>query len=133
MSSFRFAPIAPSIPGIERPPAPPPPPLPSSPAVAAAPLSPSGYQQRKARRRSNELIEDPYRRKLTFSKRHKGLLKKATELHLLTGANMFVVVQDGNTVRTWASPKMLPLVEDPRYLRMLGDCLGAPDVAAVVN
>ena len=41
-----------------------------------------------------ELIKNPYNRKITYLKRKKGLLKKAMELSILCGQNIFMVMYD---------------------------------------
>ena len=42
-------------------------------------------------------IQDPFKRRVTISKRKKGVFKKAIELSLLCGLDMFMCVFDRET------------------------------------
>ncbi|CAL5094329.1 unnamed protein product [Urochloa decumbens] len=61
--------------------------------MVAAPPRGTGRKPSQGRRRIEiAYIQDPARRMVTFSKRKKGLLKKASELSLLSGARVAAVV-----------------------------------------
>lgn len=77
------------------------------------PTGSPGDEPAKKRRRPLQLefVQDKTKRHVSFSKRKSGLLKKAHELHVLTGADVMLVIasETGNVYR-FASDRLRPLV-----------------------
>lgn len=72
-----------------------------------------------------EYIEPKNKRSVTFSKRKKGILKKAYELNVLTGAQVLLLIaNDTGHVYTFATPKLRPIISDHEYL--IQQCLNTP-------
>ncbi|KAL6121517.1 hypothetical protein NUSPORA_01548 [Nucleospora cyclopteri] len=74
-----------------------------------------------------EYINKKAKRGVTFSKRKKGIMKKAFELSVLTGADILLVVANENGhVYTYATNKLKPVLT--RQETLIKDCLGTSDV-----
>ncbi|ORE00342.1 SRFB [Hepatospora eriocheir] len=62
-----------------------------------------------------EYIQNKVKRSVTFSKRKKGLMKKAYELCVLTGAEVcLILANEAGHVYTYATPKFKPLLENKK-------------------
>lgn len=72
-----------------------------------------------------EYIEPKNKRSVTFSKRKKGIMKKAFELNVLTGSQILLLVaSESGHVYTFATPKLKPIITDHEYL--IQQCLNTP-------
>lgn len=74
--------------------------------------------QERPRRRKIDIkyIEQKSRRKITFTKRKIGLMKKARELNTLTGCDfMLAIASESGMVYTSASPKLQILTTSPEF------------------
>lgn len=72
-----------------------------------------------------KFINDKARRGVTFSKRKSGMMKKAQELAVLTGADVLLVISTnpGKTVFTYASDNFKTFLEEQRNRDALLSCL----------
>lgn len=72
-----------------------------------------------------KFINDKARRGVTFSKRKSGMLKKAHELSILTGADILLVISTnpGKTVFTYASDNFQPFLQKEKNQKALLSCL----------
>eukprot|EP00128_Syssomonas_multiformis_P002552 Colp12_sorted_trinity150504_noHs@18622 len=88
-----------------------------------------GGERKAGRRKINiEFIEDKSRRHITFSKRKRGIMKKAYELSTLTGTQVLLLVaSETGHVYTFATPKLQPLITKPEGKNLIQACLNAPD------
>ena len=69
-------------------------------------------------------IHDKSRRHITFSKRKKGLLKKAHELSALTGTEiLLLVVSESGLVYTFATQKLEPIITRQEGKGLIQACL----------
>lgn len=69
-------------------------------------------------------IENRTRRHVTFSKRRHGIMKKAYELSVLTGANALLLIFSNNgLVYTFTTPKLEPVVRDEEGKQLVWKCL----------
>jgi len=71
--------------------------------------------ERKGRRSLPvELIDDKAKRRSCYTKRKAGLMKKAYELHTLTGAHVMLLVatSDGDRIYNYTSPKLKPIISE---------------------
>lgn len=69
-------------------------------------------------------IENKTRRHVTFAKRRHGIMKKAYELSVLTGANVLLLVLSNNgLVYTFTTPKLEPVVREEEGKQLLWRCL----------
>lgn len=76
---------------------------------------------------SMEYIEQKSRRSVTFSKRKKGIMKKAFELNLLTGSQILLLVaSESGHVYTFATPKLKPMITEHEHL--IQKYLNTPEV-----
>lgn len=72
-----------------------------------------------------EYIEGKNKRSVTFSKRKKGIMKKAYELNVLTGTQILLLVaSESGHVYTFATPKLKPMISN--HERLIQQCLNAP-------
>ncbi|KCZ75357.1 hypothetical protein H311_03668, partial [Anncaliia algerae PRA109] len=72
-----------------------------------------------------EYIGPKNKRSVTFSKRKKGIMKKAYELNILTGSQILLLVaSESGHVYTFATPKLKPIITDHEYL--IQQCLNTP-------
>lgn len=72
-------------------------------------------------------LENRTRRQVTFAKRRHGIMKKAYELSVLTGANILLLVL-GHTglVYTFSTPKLEPIIRDQQGKDLIRACLNKP-------
>ncbi|KAK1046575.1 transcription factor of the MADS box [Friedmanniomyces endolithicus] len=85
---------------------------------------------RERRKIEIKFIQDKSRRHITFSKRKAGIMKKAYELSVLTGAQvLLLVVSETGLVYTFTTPKLQPLVTKPEGKNLIQACLNAPEPA----
>ncbi|OAG32303.1 hypothetical protein NEDG_02054 [Nematocida displodere] len=77
-----------------------------------------------------EFIKDKGRRGVTFSKRKKGIMKKAYELNVLTKCEILLVVaSETGHVYTFATPKLQPIIK--QHESLIQQYLNAPGAADV--
>lgn len=75
-----------------------------------------------------KFIENKTRRRVTFSKRKHGIMKKAFELSVLTGTQvLLLVVSETGLVYTFSTPKFEPIVTQQEGRNLIQACLNAPD------
>jgi len=92
-----------------------------------------GKKKKKAggsgrRRIEIKFIENKSRRQVTFSRRKRGLMKKAYELTTLTGTQALVLIaSETGHVYTFATPKLQPVVTLREGKELIQSCLNAPD------
>jgi len=80
------------------------------------------------RRIEIKFIENKSRRQVTFSRRKRGLMKKAYELTTLTGTQALVLIaSETGHVYTFATPKLQPVVTLREGKELIQSCLNAPD------
>ncbi len=73
---------------------------------------------------SLEYINKKCKRSVTFSKRKKGIMKKAFELSILTGADVMVMIaNETGHVYTYATPKLKPVLKAQEG--MITHCIGS--------
>lgn len=73
-----------------------------------------------------EYIPGRNKRNVTFSKRKKGIMKKAYELNVLTGTEILLLVaSESGHVYTFATPKLRPIIND--HENIIQSCLNAQD------
>lgn len=73
-----------------------------------------------------EYIPGRNKRNVTFSKRKKGIMKKAFELNILTGSDILLLVASpSGHVYTFATPKLMPMVTE--HKNIIKTCLGKED------
>lgn len=74
-----------------------------------------------------EYIEDKNRRGVTFSKRKRGIMKKAFELNKLTNSDILLIIANENAhVYTFSTSKFKPLIS--RHAKLIEDCLKTPSM-----
>ncbi|KAM0676331.1 transcription factor of the MADS box [Gurleya vavrai] len=79
-----------------------------------------------------EYIQKPDKRSVTFSKRKKGIMKKAYELSVLTGNQVLLLIaSDKGHVYTFATPKLKPMII--KHERLIQQCLNAPSSPQEMN
>lgn len=78
----------------------------------------SGVRVSKGRKKIKmEFIKDKGRRGVTFSKRKKGIMKKAYELNVLTKCEILLVVaSETGHVYTFATPRLQPIIKQHENL-----------------
>ncbi|ELQ75854.1 Regulator of arginine metabolism, MADS box-containing transcription factor [Trachipleistophora hominis] len=70
-------------------------------------------------------IEGKNKRSVTFSKRKKGIMKKAYELNMLTKSQILLLVaSESGHVYTFATPKLKPIIS--KHENLIQQCLNAP-------
>lgn len=80
------------------------------------------------RRIDIKFIENKSRRQVTFSRRKRGLMKKAYELTTLTGTQALVLIaSETGHVYTFATPKLQPVVTLREGKEIIQSCLNAPE------
>lgn len=91
--------------------------------------NPNEKKKKKRRSRQIEYIEDHRRRKITFSKRKTGLMKKAYELATLTGTQILLLVSSNEgDAYTFATEKLQPIATE-EYGRGLIRSMLLPDAS----
>ncbi|CCF56824.1 hypothetical protein KAFR_0B05290 [Kazachstania africana CBS 2517] len=87
------------------------------------------YDLKRARRKNPiKYIENKTRRQVTFAKRRHGLMKKAYELSVMTGANiLLLIVSNTGLVYTFTTPKLEPVVINEEGKNLIRACLNAED------
>lgn len=91
-------------------------------------LDPSG--KKKATKTGRKKIRMAYiegknKRSVTFSKRKKGIMKKAYELNMLTKSQILLLVaSESGHVYTFATPKLKPIIS--KHENLIQQCLNAP-------
>lgn len=71
-----------------------------------------------------EYISGRNKRNVTFSKRKKGIMKKAYELNILTGTEILLLVaSESGHVYTFATPKLRPIINE--HENLIQSCLNA--------
>lgn len=102
----------------------------SAPFVGISEIQKTNIQKSKklGKKKINlEFISDRNRRNVTFSKRKKGIMKKAFELNVLTGSEVLLLVASpSGHVYTFATPKFLPIVNDHKSI--IEKCLNKEDI-----
>ncbi|KAG0144434.1 hypothetical protein CROQUDRAFT_134354 [Cronartium quercuum f. sp. fusiforme G11] len=94
----------------------------------------SGAKRRKGKSKSNlprrqikiEYIQDKSRRNITFGKRKHGIFKKASEISVLTGCEVMLIVapkDNEHQAFTFATAKLQPMVTDPAGEAFIQNCL----------
>ncbi|KAI5186911.1 hypothetical protein NEHOM01_1795 [Nematocida homosporus] len=74
-----------------------------------------------------EFIKDKGRRGVTFSKRKKGIMKKAYELNVLTKCEILLVVSsETGHVYTFATPKLQPIIK--QHENLIQQYLNSPEI-----
>lgn len=69
-------------------------------------------------------IDNRTRRQVTFAKRRHGIMKKAYELSVLTGANiLLMILGHSGLVYTFSTPKLEPIVRDKTGKDLIRACL----------
>ncbi|KAI5190117.1 hypothetical protein NECID01_0810 [Nematocida sp. AWRm77] len=78
----------------------------------------SSFRANRGRKKIKmEFIKDKSRRGVTFSKRKKGIMKKAYELNVLTKCEILLVVaSETGHVYTFATPKLQPIIKQHENL-----------------
>lgn len=77
-------------------------------------------------------IESKSKRGVTFSKRKKGIMKKAYELNILTGTQILLLVaSESGHVYTFATPKLRPIISE--HENLIQQCLNAPPASGEDN
>lgn len=75
-------------------------------------------------------IDNRTRRQVTFAKRRHGIMKKAYELSVLTGANiLLLILGQSGLVYTFSTPKLEPIVRDKTGKDLIRACLNAPSLS----
>lgn len=83
-----------------------------------------GTEERKRRKIPIRYLTDKNKRHITFSKRKAGLMKKAHELTVLTGAQaLLIIASDTNHVYTFATEKLRPMISEEQCRTLLHSCL----------
>lgn len=73
-------------------------------------------------------IENKTRRHVTFAKRKHGIMKKAYELSVLTGANvLLLILSRSGLVYTFTTPKLESIVRDEDGKMLIRACLNSSD------
>ncbi|KAI5181845.1 hypothetical protein NEOKW01_2002 [Nematocida sp. AWRm80] len=87
-----------------------------------------GPRMNKGRKKIKmEFIKDKGRRGVTFSKRKKGIMKKAYELNVLTKCEILLVVaSETGHVYTFATPKLQPIIK--QHENLIQQYLNAPGI-----
>ena len=72
-------------------------------------------------------IQNRTRRHVTFAKRRHGIMKKAYELSVLTGANILLLIESHNTglVYTFTTPRLQPVVTEEEGKTLVRKCLNS--------
>jgi hypothetical protein len=94
----------------------------------ASTLSPKHYGGKQ--KIQIEYVKDKVKRSVTFSKRKGGLLKKAHELAVLTGADVLVLVatNPGKSVYSYASENFKPMLEEKGHQDAIRSCIGWEEI-----
>ncbi|GMM58178.1 Arg80 protein [Maudiozyma humilis] len=81
--------------------------------------------ERARRKQPIKYIQNRTRRHVTFAKRRHGIMKKAYELSVLTGANILLLIQPQNTglVYTFSTPRLEPVITGEEGKGLVRRCL----------
>lgn len=72
-------------------------------------------------------IDNRTRRQVTFAKRRHGIMKKAYELSVLTGANiLLLILGHSGLVYTFSTPKLEPIITEKTGKDLIRTCLNSP-------
>ncbi|XP_049848114.1 serum response factor homolog A-like [Schistocerca gregaria] len=84
-------------------------------------------EKKKGRRKVKiEFLEDKCRRHTTFSKRKGGIMKKAWQLSVLTGTDIFLLVaSETGHIYGFATPKLQPIIKKAEGLNLIHSCLNS--------
>lgn len=92
-------------------------------------LTTNSYGRRKI---DIQFIQEKNRRSVTFSKRKKGIMKKAYELSVLTGSEILLLVaSETGHVYTFATPKLRPIISSQESF--IQQCLNGTDTRKVMK
>ncbi|MCJ1467817.1 transcription factor of the MADS box [Pseudocyphellaria aurata] len=95
------------------------------------PRDPRGGQRGK---RNISFMQNKARRHTCFSKRKEGIMKKASELSILTGTQvLLMVVSETGFVHTFATPKLQPLITEDEGQNLIRACLNAPETGITID
>ncbi|KAI5173092.1 hypothetical protein NEFER03_2070 [Nematocida sp. LUAm3] len=91
----------------------------------------TGMRATKGRKKIKmEFIKDKGRRGVTFSKRKKGIMKKAYELNVLTKCEILLIVSsETGHVYTFATPKLQPIIK--QHENLIQQYLNAPGIGEI--
>lgn len=94
-------------------------------ATSCSTSPPDAVEGKTAKRKVNiKLIANRTRRHVTFAKRRHGIMKKAYELSVLTGANvMLLILSKSGLVYTFTTPKLEPFIRDEEGKKLIRQCL----------
>ncbi|AJS81134.1 Arg80p [Saccharomyces cerevisiae YJM1252] len=88
----------------------------------------SGTSTTTRQKQPIKYIENKTRRHVTFSKRRHGIMKKAYELSVLTGANiLLLILANSGLVYTFTTPKLEPVVRETEGKSLIRACINASD------
>ncbi|EHN00882.1 Arg80p [Saccharomyces cerevisiae x Saccharomyces kudriavzevii VIN7] len=77
---------------------------------------------------ADQVHRNKTRRHVTFSKRRHGIMKKAYELSVLTGANiLLLILANSGLVYTFTTPKLEPVVREDEGKNLIKACINAPN------
>lgn len=81
--------------------------------------------ERSRRKQPITYIQNRTRRHVTFAKRRHGIMKKAYELSVLTGANILLLIQPQNTglVYTFTTPRLESVITGEEGKSLVRRCL----------
>jgi hypothetical protein len=79
-----------------------------------------------------EFLQDRSKRRTTFSKRKQGLMKKAYDLSVLTGAEILVLVaprpeDSSHYLYSFSTQKLRPIITSPKGQAIVGTLFGIDD------
>ncbi|MCJ1467816.1 transcription factor of the MADS box [Pseudocyphellaria aurata] len=87
-------------------------------------------QRGRQRNHNISFMQNKARRQTTFTKRKGGIMKKASELSILTGTQvLLMVVSETGLAYTFATPKLQPIVAEDEGKNLIRACLNAPEPA----
>lgn len=76
------------------------------------------------KKREIKFIEKKQKRKVTFTKRKNGIIKKVQELQILTGCEIMIVIgSDVKKVYTYASSKFNEFIKSDEGKNIIKNCL----------
>ncbi|KAI7886339.1 hypothetical protein K492DRAFT_187782 [Lichtheimia hyalospora FSU 10163] len=86
------------------------------------------YKDDKGSDTKIEYIEDENQRAITFSKCKMEIMNKAYELSTMTGTQVLLVVEsEAGFIYSFTTPKLRPIVTEPKGKNLIQACLNAPD------
>lgn len=92
---------------------------------ADTPGTPGTTTSSSRKKKPIKYIQNRTRRHVTFAKRRHGIMKKAYELSVLTGANILLLIESHNTglVYTFTTPRLEPVVTGEEGKSLVRRCL----------